>query len=147
MPPGGVHLLAGVGVLRLTHGAVDALAWKRFPLVNTKDRLKALVNGFILGCIAPDGENSFPPLVIFHCWELTKRSSSLLSLSLSLSLFLSIPSRPSSLCPYRVIHEYTREGLGERSQNILSFFGGIANCRKCCHWSSQQVRGTPRHRT
>jgi len=56
MPPGGVHLLACVGVLRLTHGAVDALAWKRFPLVNTKDRLKALVNGFILGCIAPDAD-------------------------------------------------------------------------------------------
>jgi len=135
MPPGGVHLLAGVGVLRLTHGAVDALAWKRFPLVNTKDRLKALVNGFILGCIAPDADlllcvliGSFTNIQEKDLENVHRTfSHSLVVLPIGKSSFL---SQSTSLLDF----------------NFFSPSSSFCSC-KCCHWSSQQVRGTPRHRT
>ena len=66
MPPGGVHLAAGIGVLRCGYSAyqasksvrckVDNYARRWFPLLEPLDRGKALTVGFIMGCILPDAD-------------------------------------------------------------------------------------------
>ncbi|QDZ21594.1 hypothetical protein HOP50_06g41210 [Chloropicon primus] len=66
MPPGGVHLTAGVGALRcfsyaygasrLVRGKVDGALGRFCPSVEAADRRKAIAVGFILGTILPDAD-------------------------------------------------------------------------------------------
>mmetsp|Transcript_11686 Transcript_11686/g.30244 ORF Transcript_11686/g.30244 Transcript_11686/m.30244 type:complete len:182 (+) Transcript_11686:194-739(+) len=66
MPPGGIHLGAGLGLLRLGYWGyqgskrvrctLDRLNRLLFPSVSSADRFRVFSVGLVLGCILPDAD-------------------------------------------------------------------------------------------